>query len=297
DCYYALISSGIDLVALGVDINQAKQWSKANLKIEVETLLDTSTVTDSGVFIPTLKTQIGTLTDTSVTNLTPGRPIVNMSQITGNKIVGTLTDTSMTNLTPGRPIVNVSQITGSKIGGGSFGSTYLDKNSNVLTKIFFDPDLPGNASQISFYQQYGNAPLVQGYMGDVVDESGKVIGFQQKYIPNTVSLGEYLSRGGTFTQGSVDEVVNNLALNQSITGQAHGDLVRPDNILNWQGDRGWPGYIHPGNVLVEILPDGSPKIHIIDWNGYNTFTEPLSSPDVMQLELETIKNGLQQFVP
>jgi hypothetical protein len=38
DCYYALISSGIDLVALGVDINQAKQWSKANLHVKVDNL-------------------------------------------------------------------------------------------------------------------------------------------------------------------------------------------------------------------------------------------------------------------
>jgi len=38
DCYYALISSGIDLVALGIDINQAKQWSRANLNVKIETL-------------------------------------------------------------------------------------------------------------------------------------------------------------------------------------------------------------------------------------------------------------------
>jgi len=36
DCYYALISSGIDLVSLGVDINQAKQWSKTNLITKAE---------------------------------------------------------------------------------------------------------------------------------------------------------------------------------------------------------------------------------------------------------------------
>lgn len=41
ECYWALISSGIDLVALGVDVNQAKQWSKANLKVEVEDIPET----------------------------------------------------------------------------------------------------------------------------------------------------------------------------------------------------------------------------------------------------------------
>ncbi len=49
DCYAALISSGIDLIALGADINQSKQWSKTNLKIEVEDLPKTITFTDEAL--------------------------------------------------------------------------------------------------------------------------------------------------------------------------------------------------------------------------------------------------------
>ena len=169
---------------------------------------------------------------------------------------------------------------GEFLGEGVYGKTYLDKASQTVTKIFKDPGNPVNSDQIDFYRRYGGQYGIPAYKGQIPD------GFQMEYIKDSVTLGEFLKRRGTFGQDEVNSAIVDLYRIQEMTGKAHGDLVklarRP--------------YVHPGNVLVQITPGGN-KIRLIDfWPFNNFFGTDLTDPGVMINEVNEYGRYLNGFV-
>jgi len=172
---------------------------------------------------------------------------------------------------------------GELLGSGAFGQTYLDDSSNTVTKIFFDSEYSANIAQIDFYRQYGGQYGIPGFIGEVPG------GFQMEYIENSITLGEYIKRGGTFTADEVACAIGDLKQIQEMTGLAHGDIVKflpRDN----------RHVLHPGNIMVQLSPGGN-RIRLIDfWAEPNFFGTNLTNINYQNFELQKYRTLLNDYV-
>ena len=188
--------------------------------------------------------------------------------------------------------INVSKETANAFYGNlvsdtkNFGITYVDKAKGVLTKLFkksADPSAAkDNRTQVEFYQNNnGKHEFIQfrGLVGG---------GFQQTYFDNTVSLGEFTRSGGVLTVEMVNNFLAEMKKIQDITGQAHGDLLSVSGD-HYEGTFG----VHPSNVLVQKMADGSYRLVPIDFAGSSISNRiDLTAEKTKTDELSGLKNGL-----
>jgi len=146
----------------------------------------------------------------------------------------------------------------------------LDQEKGTVRKIFKFPEDPGHQPQIEILKKIleiqGKEGPVPGFppVLKIVEESGKVVGYEQKLIEGK-SLREFLNeRKKLLSVGEAEKLFLTLARLEDLTGHPHGDL-------------GEGSHIYDPNLLVTEDQFGQPEFYFIDYGGTADYNIPNTS--------------------
>lgn len=173
---------------------------------------------------------------------------------------------------------------GDQVGSGAYSTVY-DGESKTVLKIFNDATINNNyaydsaLSQAEFLLDVKKDSGYPNIVRIIVDSEDPALlrGLEMEKVTGT-NLGDYLAQGNTLTQDQADSIVSQLQSVQVNTGRAHGDVAVSGQLVN------------PDNIIIQ--PNG--KVTFLDPAGLG-FT-PLDASYVMNNELNSLSQGLQQYV-
>lgn len=188
---------------------------------------------------------------------------------------------------------------------GSFGWGFKSHVDGSFIKIYKQDPLAVDFYQKDFYKRYGGTGEIARFLGEVTDESGKLVGFKQEFL-ESVSFKEYTDAGLRFTKAEIEEAVNNFAATTRRIGHGHGDVVR--------FGPGWEHrtntYLHPSNLRVQIIKGANGKatnkIKFIDWGGFDmtvkvsrfedlVMSDAIKKSEFIESEIRVLRQNLLKY--